>query len=721
VTPDDQSSLLGGDPQLSLPPVGGVHLQNVKNQVAESIELTSSYLSKGEAHILDGVFEMGLVSLHIEGLQRVAGSSNVGEFHYLPFVFQSAAESRKAQKVLLEVYGFALSRLQGRAPDKGIIWKSAGKSSTVQLSPGLKKGERILNALSEKHQARQPPLLILNKHCPFCEFQSRCHAQAVEEDNLSLLRGISKVEILRLRKSGIFTINQLSYTFRPRRIKKRAKNPAHPHYFALQARALREKSIFVHGSPNLNAKEVRVYMDFEGTQAHHSYYLIGLIITQAGEIHQRSFWADGDDGEAQIFMQMLDYIKPYRDYSVLHYGAYEARALRRMQRRLPADYARQIDDVLKNAINVLSIIGPHIYFPVFSNSLKETAGFLGHKWSAANASGIQALLWRRRWDITRDERMKDELIRYNMEDCIGLKVVSDFVELAGQHRTSAPNIHAAFHHTDQFEREARQRGRFQKQTFVLDEFDFITQCSYFDYQRDRMSARCVKRRKKEALTTHKRTKKLYKNNKVVEIFVSRCLACRSKKLSSVRYLKRQIVDLKFSGAAVRRWVALYLSREYRCRKCNNKFIPDGFPKTRTTFGKGLLFWCMYQMFVGGQNMLRIREGLVRMFGIRLGVPTIYDFKRSISFHYRSRYSELLTEILNSPVIYISMRQPQTCARRLVMFGALRMGALFTTFIAILERDLSWPICFKLLKALWSQISTRHTTHWIANNSVVWSI
>lgn len=205
-------------------------------------------------------------------------------------------------------------------------------------------------------------MLILNKHCQICEFQNRCHAQAVQEDNLSLLQGISEAEIVRLRKRGIFTINQLSYTFRPRHIKKRAKNPAHPHYFALQALALREKHVFVHGSPNLNAKEVRVYMDFEGIPANRSYYLIGLLISHAGAIHQRSFWADGDDGEAQIFMEMLDYIKPYRDYSVLHYGAYEVRALRRMQRRLPADYACQIEDVLKHAVNVLSVIGPHIYF-----------------------------------------------------------------------------------------------------------------------------------------------------------------------------------------------------------------------------------------------------------------------------------------------------------------------------------------------------------------------
>jgi predicted RecB family nuclease len=652
--PDKPNLLLDGNSRLALSSdsVGEVHLQPVKTEAPNSVELTSCYLRKGEPLILGGVFETARISLQIEGLQRVPGSSDIGDFHYLPLVFQSGAEVHKTLNVLLDVYGFILSSFQGRSPNKGIIRKSTGNSTTVQLSAAHKKGERIINALTEALWAEKPPILILNRHCEICEFRSRCHAQAVEEDNLSLLRGISEAEIMRLRNSGIFTINQLSYTFRPRRVKKRSNTPAHPHYFALQARALREKHIFIHGSPNLNAKEVRVYMDFEGTKHNRSYYLIGLLVDHAGETHQKSFWADGDDGEAQIFMEMLDYLKSYRDYSVFHYGAYEVHALRRMQKRLPEKYAREIGGMLKNAINVLAIIGPHIYFPVFSNSLKEIAGVLGHKWSAANASGAQTLLWRRRWDDTQDPRIKDELVRYNMEDCTGLKMVSNFIEQASQHRSTTPNAHTSPLHTDDFEKEVKPRGRFQKQTFVLDEFDYINKCSYFDYQQDKMSARRTMRRQQRTTMANKPVHKVYKNNKVVEIFVSRCPVCRSRKLSSVRPLKRQIVDLKFSGAAVRRWVVLYLSQEYRCRKCKHKFIPDGYPKTRTPFGKGLMFWCMYQMVVGEQNMLRIREGLVRIFGIKLQVPTIYGFKQSISFHYRARYNEILSELLNSHVLYI---------------------------------------------------------------------
>jgi hypothetical protein len=58
------------------------------------------------------------------------------------------------------------------------------------------------------------------------------------------------------------------------------------------------------------------------------------------------------------------------------------------------------------------------------------------------------------------------------------------------------------------------------------------------------------------------------------------------------------------------------------------------------------------MVVGGQNMLRIRESLAKMFGIKLQVSSIYRFKESISLHYRQIYDDLARTIMSSPVLYI---------------------------------------------------------------------
>jgi hypothetical protein len=41
-------------------------------------------------------------------------------------------------------------------------------------------------------------------------------------------------EIAAQNQKGIFTVNQLSYTFRHRKPSKRAKHPSNPHHFAIQ-------------------------------------------------------------------------------------------------------------------------------------------------------------------------------------------------------------------------------------------------------------------------------------------------------------------------------------------------------------------------------------------------------------------------------------------------------------------------------------------------------
>src|SRR6516165_908115 len=136
-----------------------------------------------------------------------------------------------------------------------------------------------------------PPSLILNDHCQICEFRQRCHDQAVQDDNLSLLRGMGEKEIKRNTRKGIFTVTQLSYTFRPRRRPKWAKAAPRPHSFALQALALREKKVYINGTPELKSTPLRVYLDIEGLPDDDFYYLIGLLIDDGTTQVSHSFWA----------------------------------------------------------------------------------------------------------------------------------------------------------------------------------------------------------------------------------------------------------------------------------------------------------------------------------------------------------------------------------------------------------------------------------------------
>ena len=157
----------------------------------------------------------------------------------------------RPQKTLLELFALLISELQGTEPALGLVCRSKGKPTTIRLTPGLQIARSLLREIKGLRQGLSTPMLVLNSHCLVCEFHRRCRAQALKEDNLSLLRGMNDLQITRLNKKGIFTVNQLSYTFKTRRRPKRAQKSSAVHHFPLRALALREKKIFLHGTPDM--------------------------------------------------------------------------------------------------------------------------------------------------------------------------------------------------------------------------------------------------------------------------------------------------------------------------------------------------------------------------------------------------------------------------------------------------------------------------------------
>ena len=75
-------------------------------------------------------------------------------------------------------------------------------------------------------------------------------------------------------------------------------------------------------------------------------------------------------------------------------------------------------------MNLLSLVFAHIYFPTYSNGLKEIAGYLGFRWSGSPASGLESIVWRQRWEASKDPSLKHALLNYNREDCEALEFIA---------------------------------------------------------------------------------------------------------------------------------------------------------------------------------------------------------------------------------------------------------------------------------------------------------
>ena len=184
----------------------------------------------------------GGYSTKVDVLERDSGESQFGPFHYRPIRFVRIGRVDRNEKLLLAFDGLVIGQVQGVRPLHGrVIYGPTFRTSRVLLDAYYDDLSTALTQLADcsTDTREEPPLLI--PHCDVCEFREHCRDEATQLDHLSLLKGMTEKEIRRHNSKGIFTVNQLSYTFRARKPRKRTKHPSRPHNFALQALAIRRK------------------------------------------------------------------------------------------------------------------------------------------------------------------------------------------------------------------------------------------------------------------------------------------------------------------------------------------------------------------------------------------------------------------------------------------------------------------------------------------------
>jgi hypothetical protein len=262
--------------------------------------------------------------------------------------------------------------------------------------PAVKdKVAKVTDRIDVLITSASPPDLVLNRHCAECEFQTRCRQKAVEKDDLSLLSSMTERERTDFNSKGIFTVTQLSFTFHPRRRPKGLRDKRERHHHALKGLAIREKKLHIVGSPEFKIDGTPVYLDVEGLTDQVFYYLVGIRTKAGDSVVQHSLWADEPSDEGHICRTFLSKLMDIENLILIHYGSFETVFLKRMCKRHGGPPNGSVAaKALESPLNLLSVIFGQIYFPTYSNGLKEIAGWLGFRWSDRDSSGAQSILWR---------------------------------------------------------------------------------------------------------------------------------------------------------------------------------------------------------------------------------------------------------------------------------------------------------------------------------------
>ncbi len=427
---------------------------------------------------------------HIHGLERTPAEGLRGQAQFVPIRFIFTNKVSKDDRLLLAYDALLLSEKIGQKVAVGKIIHGENRATlkvkTVALFGDVRKQLEKIGTLQSN---TAPPDLILNQHCGECEFQRRCKQKAIEKDELSLLSKMKEKERKKFNSEGTFTVTQLSYTFRPRRRPKRLRDKRERYHHSLKALAIREKKTHIVGTPELKIDGTPIYLDVEGLPDRDFYYLIGARVKTEDAIVQHSFWANDIEGERTAWNDFLVVCSSVEQPVLVHYGSFETTFLRRMAER----YGEPPEDsgaakAMKAAINLLTIIFAQVYFPTYSNGLKEIASYLGFKWSDAEPSGLSTIIWRHSWEMTSAPDLKSKLLQYNTEDCLALETVSAALERLSpgyQENGQQSNPDHTVVHTELLP----QKTMWPRFISPISEFEQVNKAARWNYQRDRIYVR----------------------------------------------------------------------------------------------------------------------------------------------------------------------------------------------------------------------------------------
>ena len=598
--------------------------------------------------------DFGVLESELHAVERVPAEGRSKPAQFIPIRFLFTNKLSKDDKLLLALDAFALSKSLGREVSVGRIIHGDDHATLKVKTSAMRSEVRMgIEKIAALLANPTPPDLALNHHCAVCEFQIRCKQKAVEKDDLSLLSNMPEKERTKLHRKGIFTVTQLSYTFRPRRRPKKLCDKREKYHHSLKALAIREKKIHIVGSPELKLEGTPVYLDVEGLPDRDFYYLIGLRIGNGESAVQHSLWADSVEDEGKIWRDFLTILEIVENPILIHYGSYETTFIRHMRQCYgePQENSSAAK-ALHSRLNLLTVIFTQFYFPAFSNGLKDVASSIGYRWADAVSSGLESIAWRGRWNESFDETAKRDLLIYNAQDCEALSRVAetlcdliDRLKMKDAHREGNPDFVRAD------SSELRMKSQWRSFASPVSGFEAINAAAHWDRQRDRVYVRNGDSQRK-VKPRHRRKTKSIRIEQVIMWPVSRaCPQCRRQVRLKGPNVSKTVQEIICGRHSLKRRLVKYIFQTRHCWKCRIVFGVDERFTLFRKYGWNLVAYFFYQVIELCIPQTTVVRSFNRLFGFDLNGSTLYNLKVRVGRYYAETKQKILENIIQGCLVH----------------------------------------------------------------------
>jgi predicted RecB family nuclease len=591
---------------------------------------------------------------NIHAVERIQFQKSRQASKIIPIRFIFTNKLTSDDKMLLSFDALVLSEMLGREISLGrIIHGDAHTTLKVKITVLARKVRKLIGQIDKILSLNAPPELVLNRHCAECEFQIQCRGKTIAKDDLSLLSGMSEKERKKLNGKGIFTVTQLSYTFRPRRMSKRLAAKPEKYHHSLKALAIREQKIHIVGNPQLRIGGTPIFLDVEGLPDRDSYYLIGVRFKTSEGIIQHSLWADRGE-EEKIWIKFLRVLSDIENPVLIHYGSFETTFLKKMCNRYggpPEDSAAF--KAIESSVNLLSVIFAQVYFPSYSNGLKENARFLGFEWTDDLSSGLQSIVWRHQWEESPAPTIKEKLIAYNADDCEAIRLVVQTLDRIAEPDTGVDEFSGSepkIVHVESLGKNLTSKWCVFKSP--ISELEHINVAAHWNYQRDRVFVRSgIFKKQTTRLSRMRKAIKRVETVVMIKAPVS-CPECGNRRRRKERLLYRTVQDLVFGRDSVKRRVVQYIIQTYRCRSCRHEYgLHEWYLHVRK-WGWNMVAYFVYHIVGLRVPQLTVQHNLNRLFGFDIVRSTLNNLKINASDYYWVTKNKILDRIIQGNLIHV---------------------------------------------------------------------
>jgi predicted RecB family nuclease len=446
------------------------YLQSLREQVltisepggdeqSTSIERTIAAMQNGVDFIYQASLEMGVWQGKADFLKKVDKPSKLGSWSYEVIDSKLGKDTRAGTILQMCLYSQMVEAIQGVLPELMHV---------MTPEDGFKMHDYRVNDFIAYHRLAQRGLLdAIAKgtaepytypdpvaHCDICRWWQDCDKHRRKDDHLSLVAGISGLQVTELKKWDVNTLEKLAKL--PMPITQKLSRGSIETYERVREQARVQLEAREKHEPVYELLEVAegqglarlpepsdgdIFFDFEGDPFAGTTgleYLFGYVLLNEENEDYYCIWAVSEAQEKAAFEKFLDTVmarwQTYPDLHIYHYTAYEPSTLKRLTGKY-ATRQDEMDRLLRYGvfIDLHSITRQSLLASIEAYSLKDLEIFYGFqrvmplKAASTNLRVVEQLL-ESYAPAEIPTVVKEAVEEYNKEDCISTVHLRNWLE-----------------------------------------------------------------------------------------------------------------------------------------------------------------------------------------------------------------------------------------------------------------------------------------------------